>query len=111
MHVAEIARHEIGHDLAVALGGEFVAAGKAFQHQVNGVGLVALRRQVGLGRDASYVLDDGIEQAPILGIQRGVALKLPDQRIVHRLDPSSPQTCVIAVKVRTYITRTHRVPF
>jgi len=110
MHVAKITGHEIGHDLAVSLCGEFVPADKSFQHQVNRCGLLVLRRQIGMGRNVSYVPDNGIEQPLILGPQRGVTFKLSDKRIVHRRDPSCPQTCVIAVKCESYIARTYRVP-
>ena len=41
VQITPIPRHEIGHDLALAIGQELVAAGEALKHQMYIVGLVA----------------------------------------------------------------------
>jgi len=110
MHVAEIARQQIGHDLPVAFGGEFVPAGKAFQDQMDGSGLFVFPCQIDMGIDGSDIADDGIEQPLVIRTQRGVSLKLPDKSIVHCSETPALRGFITA-QVRDVHTARSRISF
>ena len=66
VYIAQVARNEIGHDVALAVRQDLVAAGEPRQHQMDVVGSFALADDVGArGNEAALAGGFG-ENPPVL---------------------------------------------
>ena len=83
VEVAEVARYEIGHDLALAIRQNLVAAGESVEDQVDVLGIVALVDQVDPRTHLPDPRHEVVEGRSILVGQRLETLKLPNERMVH----------------------------
>jgi len=84
VHVAKIAGHQEGDDLAAAIRQQFVAAGPALQHDEDRARLVPLADQKMVSRQAAAVLTKVLEERTIGFAQQAVAGELVDKDIAHR---------------------------
>ena len=87
VEVADVARDEEGHDLALPVGKRLVAAGEALEDQVHLVRPVALADEVLARADLAHVGDRLLDGAPVVLGQLGAAGELPDQRVEHGSSP------------------------
>ncbi len=84
VQVAEVARHEQGHDLALAVRQDLVAAREAVEDEEDVLGLVALLNQILASPDLPD-LDHQTVQGPTGLIGEGLeTLELACQRMLHR---------------------------
>ena len=65
VQVAEVARDQVGHDLAAAVGQQLVAAGEALEDQIHVRGIIAFPDQVLTLAYEAGSLDSLVEEAPV----------------------------------------------
>jgi hypothetical protein len=86
--VAEVARDEVGQDLAPAVRQELVAESSAFQEQEHPSGSLAVPDQVLAGPDGAGVAAQALDRVAVLVRHLGEALELADESVGQRPRPS-----------------------
>jgi hypothetical protein len=85
VQIANVPRHEVGHNLALAIRQELIAAGKSLKDQMHVIRPVTFVDQVLARTDDAGLGTRTFQNPPVLVSQVGTMLKLLDQRIEHEV--------------------------
>lgn len=84
VQVTEVARHQVGHDLALTVRQDLVTAGIAVKDEMNPLGNMAFLDEVRTCGHLAHAGNEGSQRSSIAVGEVLEALKLADQGILHR---------------------------